>query len=49
MNKSLKLQITQHIRYGLMPLPFGKLLLSVAMSYMLVTLREIGGQRPETI
>jgi hypothetical protein len=42
MNKSSKLQITQHIRYGLMPLPFGTLLLSVATSYMLITLSEIG-------
>ena len=31
-------QITQHIRYGLTPLPLGKLLPSVATSYMLETL-----------
>ena len=34
-------QITQHIRYGLTPLPFGTLLPSVAMLYMLETLAEI--------
>ena len=31
-------QITQHIRYGLTPLPFRTLLPSVATSYMLETL-----------
>ena len=36
-------QITQHIRYGLTPLPFGTLLPMVAMSYMLETLAEIVG------
>ena len=35
------LRLTQHIRYGLTPLPFGTLLPSVAMSYMLRTLSEI--------
>ncbi|PIP12603.1 MAG: hypothetical protein COT45_05885 [bacterium (Candidatus Stahlbacteria) CG08_land_8_20_14_0_20_40_26] len=34
-------QITQHIRYGLTPLPLGTLLPSVATSYMLETLYEI--------
>jgi len=34
-------QITQHIRYGLMPLPFGTLLPTVATSYMLETLYTI--------
>jgi len=34
------LRLTQHIRYGLTPLPFGTLLPSVAMSYMLRTLGE---------
>jgi hypothetical protein len=33
-------QITQHIRCGLTPLPFGTLLPSVATSYMLGTLGE---------
>jgi len=32
--------ITQHIRYGLTPLPFGTLLPSVATSYMMETLCE---------
>ena len=36
-----ELQITQHIRFGLMPLPFGTLLPSVITSYMLETLDEI--------
>ena len=35
------LQITQHIRFGLMPLPFGTLLPMVATSYMLETLGEM--------
>ena len=35
------LPITQHIRCGLTPLPFGTLLPSVATSYMLETLDEI--------
>jgi len=34
-------QTTQHIRYGLTPLPFGTLLPSVATSYMLGTLGEM--------
>jgi len=34
-------QITQHIRYGLTPLPFRTLLPSVATSYILRTLYEI--------
>lgn len=34
-------QITQHIRYGLTPLPFGTLLSSIATSYMLRTLCEM--------
>ncbi|MBT9145728.1 MAG: hypothetical protein DDT42_01604 [candidate division WS2 bacterium] len=33
--------ITQHIRYGLRPLPFGTLLPSIATSYMLETLGDI--------
>ena len=36
-------RITQHIRYGLVPLPFGTLLPSVATSHMLGTLSEIVG------
>gem|GEM_PF-3283982 len=40
-NLKYKLPITQHIRYGLTPLPFGTLLSSVATSYMLETLYEI--------
>jgi len=39
-----KHHITQHIRYGLTPLPFGTLLSSVATSYMLETLYAI--QKP---
>ena len=39
--KMLPLMITQHIRYGLTPLPFGTLLPSVATSYMLGPLSEI--------
>jgi hypothetical protein len=35
------MQITQHIRCGLAPLPFGTLLPLVATSYMLETLSEI--------
>ena len=35
-------QITQHIRYGLTPLPFGTLHPSVATPYMLGTLYAIG-------
>jgi len=41
MNKAT-LHITQHIRYGLTPLPFGTLPPAVATSYMLGTLYEIG-------
>jgi len=41
MNKAER-QITQHIRYGLAPLPFGTLLPLVATSYMLGTLYAIG-------
>lgn len=37
----LLLQLTQHIRHGLTPLPFGILLPSVAVSYMLEPLYEI--------
>jgi hypothetical protein len=36
-----KLPITQHIHFGLTPLPFGTLLPTVATSYMLGTLSEI--------
>jgi hypothetical protein len=34
-------RITQHIRYGLSPLPFGTLFPSVATSYMLEPLGEM--------
>ena len=37
----MALRITQHIRCGLTPLPFGTLLPSFATSYMLETLHEI--------
>lgn len=37
-------QITQHIRYGLTPLPLRTLLPSVATSYMLETLYEMLGR-----
>ena len=45
------LPITQHIRYGLTPLPFGTLLPSVATSYMLGTLSPIAdyGRQKEKI
>ena len=39
MTQKLSLRLTQHIRYGLTPLPFGTL--RSAMSYMLGTLCEI--------
>jgi hypothetical protein len=35
------LRLTQHIRYGLTPLPFGTLLPSIATSYILKTLDEM--------
>lgn len=38
-------RITQHIHYGLTPLPFGTLLPMVATSYMLRTLGEIAKQK----
>lgn len=43
------LRITQHIRYGLTPLPFGTLLPSVATSYMLGTLSKIGKRQRSTL
>jgi len=42
-----KHHITQHIRYGLTPLPFGTLLPSVATAYMLGMLDAIGCLRRE--
>ncbi len=36
-------RLTQHIRIGLKPLPFGTLFPSVATSYMLETLSEMAG------
>jgi len=41
-------QITQHIRCGLTPLPFGTLLPSVATSYMLETLSAIAKRGDKT-
>ena len=41
-NSSPSGQITQYIRYGLPPLPFGKMLPSIATLHMLVTLYAIG-------
>ena len=38
---TMRLPITQHIRYGLAPLPFGTLFPMVATSYMLGTLYAI--------
>jgi len=47
------LHIKQHVRYGLTPLPFGTLILLVAMLYMLLPLVEInhlkGGRQNEEI
>jgi len=36
-----ELRLTQHIRYGLTPSPFGTLLPSVATSHMLETLPAV--------
>ena len=41
-NSCVVLHITQHIRYGLTPLPFGTL--PSAMSYMLEALGEMVGK-----
>ena len=41
-------RITWQIRYGLTPLPFGTLLPSVTMSYMLETLGDIVFKKKET-
>ena len=43
----MQLPITQHIRFGLTPSPFGTLLPSVATSYMLETLSAHCGQGKE--
>jgi len=49
----LQRRIKQHVRYGLTPLPFGTLILLVAMLYMLLPLAEInhlkGGRQNEEI
>jgi len=45
--RKIKLCLTHHIRFGLMPLPFGTLLPEVATSYMPRTLGEIHNGKGE--